>query len=104
MDICYGEYKGRTVRGFIKYVIAKINEKRTTESYRAYVTDALYALCNAREVKMVRRWETPDNPSSMYDQPLFDGVSVDGIIDENIARCGLTIVDSEEVEHKYGRV
>lgn len=50
MDICYGEYKGRTVSGFIKYVLAKIKEKHRDESYRIYVTDMLYNLVHSKDI------------------------------------------------------
>lgn len=53
MDICYGEYKGRTVSGFIKYVLAKIKEKHRDESYRIYVTDMLYNIVHSQDIS---RW------------------------------------------------
>lgn len=57
MALCYGEYAGRTVKGFIKYIIAKSEEKHITDSYRYYVTDCLMALSRAE-----KRWYDLLNP------------------------------------------
>lgn len=47
MALCYGEYKGRTVKGFIRYVKARISQYRKDISYKAYVTDCLSAIIHA---------------------------------------------------------
>lgn len=50
-DLAYGEYRGRTVKGFIKYVIAKYRKNSEEKSYKVYITDCLSAL-----TKMNTRW------------------------------------------------
>jgi hypothetical protein len=62
-DICYGEYRGRTVKGFIKYFLAKINEKRRNDSFRYYVTDCLQAIAQVEE-----RWRDMLNPVDEGDE------------------------------------
>ena len=53
MDICYGEYRGRTVKGYIRYVLAKMREKAINDSYKVYVTDMLYNLVHNNNIS---RW------------------------------------------------
>jgi hypothetical protein len=45
--LSYGEYKGQTVKGFIRYVKARISQYRKDISYKAYVTDCLSAIIHA---------------------------------------------------------
>lgn len=47
MALSYGEYKGRTVKGFIRYAKARISQYRKDISYKAYVTDCLSAIIHA---------------------------------------------------------
>lgn len=56
MAVCYAKYRGRTTRGFIRYVNAKIAEKRREESYRTYVTDMLLNLTRRFGLDISDRW------------------------------------------------
>lgn len=47
MALCYGEYRGKTVKGFIRYIKAKVSQYRKDISYKAYVTDCLAAIIHA---------------------------------------------------------
>ena len=55
-DICYAEYKGRTVSGYIKYILAKVNEKYKINSYRVYITDILKCLAEHNNITVKGRW------------------------------------------------
>lgn len=44
MALCYGEYRGRTVKGFIKYCLARIKAYHKDLSFKSYVTDCLSML------------------------------------------------------------
>lgn len=55
-DICYAEYKGRTVSGYIKYILAKVKEKYETKSYRVYVTEVLKHLAEHNDIKVDESW------------------------------------------------
>lgn len=64
MAICYAEYKGRTVEGYIRYCNAKIAEKRRNESYQNYIAD-----CMAIIAKVDKRWIDilhPEEPENEY--------------------------------------
>lgn len=55
-DICYAEYKGRTVSGFIRYFLAKVNEKYENNSYKTYITDILKSLAEHNNIQVSDRW------------------------------------------------
>lgn len=44
--ICAGEYRGRTLRGFMAYVYAKLQEHAREQVYRIYMTDAVMTAAN----------------------------------------------------------
>lgn len=55
MALCYGEYRGRTVKGFVRYCLARIKAYHKDLSFKSYVTDCLSMLCgtNVRWYDMV---------------------------------------------------
>jgi hypothetical protein len=63
VSVCYAEYRGRTVKGFINYILAEINRKYRYDSYQYYITDCLYVLA-----RVDRRWYDIINPVEEKDQ------------------------------------
>lgn len=96
-DTCYGEYNGRTVKGFIRYVNAKIEEKQYDFKYRCYVTDTLKVLVERCGGECKMRWCDVVNPdlSNTTGQETTPGESVDEAINNILDRCGVTIADKE---------
>lgn len=88
MAVCYAEYRGRTTRGYIQYVNAKIAEKQRKESYRTYVTDALYAITNRKVLN--KRWvDLIQNNINSTDISLTDAET---IVEEISRNTGIPII------------
>lgn len=56
MWICAGEYRGRTIKGFITYVAAKVEEYVEEMNYKIYMSDILKGIAQQNKLKVNKRY------------------------------------------------
>jgi hypothetical protein len=89
--LCVGEYRGRSVKGFIGYTVARIQKEIETKAYRIYVTDSLLCGLNAfRKEPITQRYADIIE----WKQKEEDTRSGDEIVADLMRRAGLKFESS----------